>query len=386
MERTMKMDGRKTTWLKQLDDLLRGEATRAHALRRGEIDISPDGLALVILCLGLVYGLCMGAYALFQPGGPLVAQTIATMGKVPLLFGMTLVVTFPSLYVFNALVGSRLSLGSVLRLIIAAMAVMLAVLASFGPIVAFFSVSTTSYEFMLLLNVLVFAVAGFLGLKFLLLTLHRLSRVAGEIEEEKARTAAAMTQNASTPTANAQNASQTLNARHVAPQSATTQATTPQATNAQATNIQATNTQATNIQATNEQAANASSANVHNATSQQTPPGVLSPGAYRFDDVLPGASSSVAPMRALPPNSVPRDVASRAVPGALEREDGAVLGRDVVAVFRIWIIVFGLVGAQMSWVLRPFLGHPGRHFMIFAQRESNFFEAVFSALGRMMGG
>ena len=37
-----------------------------------------------------------------------------------------------------------------------------------GPIVAFFSFSTTSYPFMLLLNVLVFTVSGLLGMAFLL--------------------------------------------------------------------------------------------------------------------------------------------------------------------------------------------------------------------------
>src|SRR6185437_6181511 len=90
------------------------------------------------------------------------------------------IVTFPSLYVFNALVGSRLELGSVLRLLVASLAVMVTVLASLGPIVAFFSVSTTSYSFMVLLNVVVFAVSGLLGLVFLLQTLHRLSVVPRE--------------------------------------------------------------------------------------------------------------------------------------------------------------------------------------------------------------
>src|SRR5947199_302216 len=52
---------------------------------------------------------------------------------------------------------------------------MLAVLSSLGPIFAFFSVSTTSYSFMILVNVVVFAVSGLLGLVFLLQTLHRLS-------------------------------------------------------------------------------------------------------------------------------------------------------------------------------------------------------------------
>ena len=95
--------------------------------------------------------------------------------KVPMLFFLTLIVTFPSLYVFNALVGSRLSFRTVLRLLVAALGVMLAVLASFGTIVVFFSLCTTSYPFMVLLNVAMFAVAGLLGMGFLLQTLHRLS-------------------------------------------------------------------------------------------------------------------------------------------------------------------------------------------------------------------
>ena len=40
---------------------------------------------------------------------------------------------------------------------------------------AFFSAVTTSYSVMVLLNGAVFAVSGFLGLSFLLQTLHRLS-------------------------------------------------------------------------------------------------------------------------------------------------------------------------------------------------------------------
>ncbi len=83
--------------------------------------------------------------------------------------------SFPSLYVFHALVGSRLSMQSVLRLLVISLTVMLTVLASLGPIVAFFSASTTSYLFMLLLNVVIFAVSGSLGLRYMLTTLQRLT-------------------------------------------------------------------------------------------------------------------------------------------------------------------------------------------------------------------
>src|SRR5687767_11213029 len=165
--------------IRSLDRILKGEATRLTDLRRGSLDIPLGGLSLVILVLGAFYGACMGAYAIIDRHGTEAAsdgyaQLFASAVKVPALFFLTLAVTFPSLYVFNALVGSRLSLGSLLRLLVAALGVMMALLASFGTITVFFAVSTDSYAFMVLLNVVLFAVAGFLGLGFLLQTLHRL--------------------------------------------------------------------------------------------------------------------------------------------------------------------------------------------------------------------
>ena len=118
------------------------------------------GLSLVLLILGMLYGACMGSFGLFKTGGPSYLQLVASTLKVPALFVLTLAVTLPSLYVSNALVGSRLVVDSVIRLLVAALGVMMAVLASLGPIIAFFSLSTTSYPFMVLVNVVVFAVSG----------------------------------------------------------------------------------------------------------------------------------------------------------------------------------------------------------------------------------
>jgi hypothetical protein len=72
--------------------------------------------------------------------------------------------------------------------------------------------------------------------------------------------------------------------------------------------------------------------------------------------------------------------------GALEKIEGRPFGANVTAIFRIWVIVFALVGAQMSWVLRPFIGAPHVAFAWLRERDSNFFEAVFHALGRLLGG
>jgi hypothetical protein len=52
-------------------------------------------------------------------------------------------------------------------------------------------------------------------------------------------------------------------------------------------------------------------------------------------------------------------------------------------VFRIWILIYGVVGAQMGWILRPFLGAPGAPFQLFRERDSNFFQAVFRTLRRL---
>ncbi len=155
---------------RDLDRILRGEATRLPNLRRGTIEVRVGGLAVVLVVLAMIYGACMGCFALFKPGGADYWQVVASVVKVPALFGLTLAVTLPSLYVFNALVGSRLSLTSVVRLLAAGLAIIVAVLASLGPIVAFFSVSTTNYPFMVLLNVVVFAAAGSMGMMFLLQT------------------------------------------------------------------------------------------------------------------------------------------------------------------------------------------------------------------------
>ena len=169
------------TAFKDLDRLLRGEATRLGALKRGHIEIDQGKLPWIIIAMGVLYGACMGCFALANSDFKIsMLQTLSSMGKVPILFFATLLVTFPSLYVFNALVGSRLTLVSVWRLLLSGLAVMMTVLASLGPIVAFFSISTTNYPFMLLLNVVVFGLSGFLGLKFLLGTLQRLTVVLYE--------------------------------------------------------------------------------------------------------------------------------------------------------------------------------------------------------------
>ncbi|HEV2292328.1 MAG TPA: hypothetical protein VGR35_00640 [Tepidisphaeraceae bacterium] len=192
----------------------------------------------------------------------------------------TLVVTLPSLYVFNALVGSRLSLMAVVRLLMAS-------------IVGFFAICTTSYSFIVLLNVLVYAIAGLLGLKFLLQTLHRMTIVRAERFP---------------------------------------------------------------------------------AHLPSTPPPPLGGTA---------AAEQVDPIAPPAPQARASHLNDDEHLGALDPTPENVLGPHTKTVFRIWVLVFGLVGAQMGWILRPFIGDPNLPFQWFRSRESNFFQAVLAALGNL---
>lgn len=267
---------------RHLDRILRGEATRPDQLRDEGLRIPVGGLTLLLIALGAIYGVCMGVYSIAGEGSGDPRQVAASAFKVPLLFVLTLIVTLPSLYVFNALVGSRLGFGALIRMLVSAMGVTMAVLASIGPIVAFFSVSTTSYPFMTLLNVVVFAVSGMLGLSFLKQTLNRL-------------------------------------------------------------------------------------------TAAQYPASAPLEPRFVYDPADPAALADPAAPPLVEPPPLP--------PSAIDRIDGQRgHGEHTRGVFTIWMIVFGLVGSQMAWILRPFIGSPGKAFTWFRPRGSNFFVAVWDNL------
>ena len=93
----------------QLDRILRGDATRPELLKRAEIEIPIVGVSITVICLAVIYGACMGVFAMVRGAeqaqyAHAFLQTFASMCKVPLLFVMTLIVTFPSLYVFLSLI------------------------------------------------------------------------------------------------------------------------------------------------------------------------------------------------------------------------------------------------------------------------------------------
>ena len=304
-------------WLKQLDELLRGERVRGDLLMQGKIDLRLRVFVPLAIILGCVYGFFMGFYALLGWREHALWQLLATTVKLPALFLLTLGVTFPSLYVFNALVGCRMTFQATMRVLVGAIVVNLAIAASLGPILAFFSLSTTSYVFIVLLNVALLGVAGVISLSFLLRALRALarSRAHAEAADEAERT---MTQSG-------------------------------------------------------------------RGQQSGSPPPI--PGAPMAPPIAPSFSRHGGYAEDEDPARAADRMRSAIAASAARRAEQAVAKRESVANFilTIWVIIYMLVGTQMGWILRPFIGNPTTEFAWFRPREGSFFTAVWGALHHFFG-
>jgi hypothetical protein len=55
--------------------------------------------------------------------------------------------------------------------------------------------------------------------------------------------------------------------------------------------------------------------------------------------------------------------------------------RQAIRILQLWILIFGFVGTQMAWSLRPFVGSPDLPYQMFREgREGNFYKAVWTSI------
>ena len=50
-----------------------------------------------------------------------------------------------------------------------------------------------------------------------------------------------------------------------------------------------------------------------------------------------------------------------------------------------WLFLYGFVGSQLAWTLRPFVGSPNEPFALFREIESNFYIQVVKIVGKVLG-
>jgi hypothetical protein len=144
-----------------IETILRNRIYFFHEIRDG-IALREKMRAMFIssLLFFALYGAVMGStHSLWQ--------ALSSAVKLPVLFLATLIICAPTLYFFNVLFGSNQSLTQNVALILTAITVTAVLLLSFAPITLFFLLTTSQYQFFKLLNVIIFAVSGVMGVLFL---------------------------------------------------------------------------------------------------------------------------------------------------------------------------------------------------------------------------
>lgn len=123
-------------------------------------------VALLVILLGPIYGAAMGTYAWLDGHREFhqqILQIIYSALKVPMLLGLTVTVSLPSIFVINSLFGLRDDFRASLSAIISAQAGLTIILASLSPLTLLFYLSNTTaqaYPMAILFNAVMFGLAA----------------------------------------------------------------------------------------------------------------------------------------------------------------------------------------------------------------------------------
>ncbi|MBD2681130.1 MULTISPECIES: actin-binding WH2 domain-containing protein [Nostoc] len=140
----------------------------------------PNKIISLLVCSSLflaVYGGIIGAYHSWM-------QALSSAIKLPALYLITLLICIPTLYFANVIFGSKRTFGQHLALVLTAVSVTSVLLFSFAPITLFFLITTNNYQFLILLNVFIFALTGFIGIS----SLYQATNLVLEQDNEGSKT------------------------------------------------------------------------------------------------------------------------------------------------------------------------------------------------------
>jgi hypothetical protein len=117
---------------------------------------------LLIICIfTFLYGVVMGSYHSFL-------QSVAAGLKVTFLFYSAILICFPSFYVIQQVLGSRLTLRQMVLIILSGFVLTSSIALSFAPIVILFQLTGGNYHFLQLLHVAIFVFSGIFGMKLMI--------------------------------------------------------------------------------------------------------------------------------------------------------------------------------------------------------------------------
>ncbi len=115
---------------------------------------------LTIIVFTFLYGVVMGSYHSLL-------QSVVAGLKVTFLFFSAIIICFPSFYVIQQVLGSKMTLRQMVFIILSGFVLSSAIALSFAPIVLLFQLTGGNYHFLQLLHVGIFVFAGIFGMKLM---------------------------------------------------------------------------------------------------------------------------------------------------------------------------------------------------------------------------
>ena len=116
---------------------------------------------LIIALFSFCYGLMMGSYNSWM-------QAISSGAKLTSLLFLTLIICFPSFYIVQLVLGSRVKIKQLAIMMLSGFLMTTTIMLAFAPIVLLFQLSGDNYNFLKFLHVGVFVFSGFFGMRAVL--------------------------------------------------------------------------------------------------------------------------------------------------------------------------------------------------------------------------
>ncbi|MEI7660807.1 MAG: hypothetical protein WCK34_01355 [Bacteroidota bacterium] len=116
---------------------------------------------LLLICgFAFMYGMVMGSYHSCL-------QSVVTGVKVIVLFLSTVIICFPSFFIIQQVLGSKMSFRQMMVIVLSGVVLTATIALSFAPIVVVFQVTGGNYHFLQLLHVAIFIFAGIFGMRLM---------------------------------------------------------------------------------------------------------------------------------------------------------------------------------------------------------------------------
>jgi len=116
---------------------------------------------VIICCFTFLYGAMMGSYHSLL-------QSLVAGLKLTLLFLGAIIICFPSFFVIQQVLGSKMTLKQMIIIVLSGFVLTATIALSFSPIIILFQITGGNYHFLQLLHVAIFMFSGIFGMRLMI--------------------------------------------------------------------------------------------------------------------------------------------------------------------------------------------------------------------------